>query len=170
MTEEEKRQRDDEELENLKLGYAALNDDYRTQLERLKTTDEKSNMLLVFNAAIFALLITVLPLNESVHAIYILSIITLTLFMASTVLTLSMIIVSIYPRKTKHLSHNTYTDHEFYHRSTIEFMGKVMAATRQSIESIHQTVEKKIFFTKVAVVLTFVNVALVWILIILNLL
>ena len=72
---EEQNSKDLEELENLKMGYAALNEDYKIQIERLKTADQKSNMLLVFNAAILALLVAVLPLNESTRALFILSVI-----------------------------------------------------------------------------------------------
>ena len=98
----EQSSKDLEELENLKMGYAALHEDYKIQIERLKTADEKSNMLLVFNAAIVALLILVFPLNETSKAIFVLSIITLALFISSMMLTLIMIIVAIFHKVVEH--------------------------------------------------------------------
>lgn len=170
MNEQEQKQRDEEELENLKLGYATLNEDYRIQTERLKTADEKTNMLLVFNAAILALLTIVFPLNESAHMLFVLSIILFALFLASIFFTVTMIIIAIYPRKTQHLSHKSFVDADFYHRTTIEFMGQIMRHQTESIESMHKTAEKKFTYTKVAIITTFINIALISMLIIVSLL
>ena len=57
-------ERDKQELENLKQGYTHCKEIYNIQRERFKTSDEKLNMLLVFNAAILALLITIIPFNQ----------------------------------------------------------------------------------------------------------
>ena len=51
--------------ENLKDGYEQIKIIYQIQSERLKTSDEKLNMLLVFNAAIIALIIVVIPFPNS---------------------------------------------------------------------------------------------------------
>lgn len=170
MNEEKREQRDKEELENLKLGYAALNEDYRIQTERLKTADEKNNMLLVFNAAILALLTIVFPLNESARELFVLSIILFTLFMVSIIITVTMIIVAIYPRKTQHLSHKSFVNADFYHRTTIEFMGQIMRQQSESIKSMHETAEKKFMYAKIAIITTFINIALISMLIIVCLL
>ena len=168
--EDEQRSKDLDELENLKMGYAALNEDYKIQIERLKTADQKSNMLLVFNAAILALLVAVLPLNESARAIFILSVIALTLFIVSMILTLITIIVAIFPRKTTNLSSKSYTTAEFYHRSNQKFMGQIMGQFNQSITELHKVTEHKFLCQKVAMIATLGNIAFMAALIILNIL
>lgn len=52
-------------IENLKDGYEQIKIIYQIQADRLKTSDEKLNMLLVFNAAIIALLTIVVPFSET---------------------------------------------------------------------------------------------------------
>ena len=162
--------KDLEELENLKMGYAALNEDYKIQIERLKAADEKSNMMLVFNAAILALLILVFPLNETSKTIFILSIIALTLFITSIILTLIMIIVAIFPRPTTHMSSNSYTNAEFYHCSNQKFMGQIMYRLNQSVSELHKVAEHKFICQKVAMIATLGNIAFMAILIVLNIL
>lgn len=168
--EDEQRSKDLEELENLKIGYSALNEDYKIQIERLKTADQKSNMLLVFNAAILALLAAVLPLNESTRAIFILSVIALTLFITSMILTLITIIVAIFPRKTTNLSSKSYTTADFYHCSNQKFMGQIMGQLNQSITELHNITEHKFLGQKMAMIATMGNIVFMVALIVLNIL
>ena len=46
MIEDEQQKIDKQEYENLKMGYDALNEEYKVQTERLNLADQKSNMLL----------------------------------------------------------------------------------------------------------------------------
>lgn len=71
---------------------------YNPKQENLITADKNLNMLLVFNAAILALLTIVFPINLLLQARFIVAIIFITLFMTSMVLTLVMIIIAIFPR------------------------------------------------------------------------
>lgn len=168
MTDEEKK--DQEEFENLKIGYDLLQKDYVIQVERLKTADEKLNMFLVFNAAILALLTIVFPLPTICSVQFIISIIALTLFIASMVLTLIMIILAVFPRKTEHIDDSNYVTAEFYHCTSISFLGKIMSESKKSIESLHKLTELKFRYAKIAMSLTIVNIGLMIILILITLL
>lgn len=86
--------------ENLKDGYEQIKIIYQIQSERLKTSDEKLNMLLVFNAAIIALIIVVIPFpNSGVRNI--LSIILFSIFTVSIFLTVICIFIRAIPQKVR---------------------------------------------------------------------
>ena len=158
MSEEQKQYEVNDEVENLKIGYELLQNDLSSQVERLKTADEKLNMLLVFNAAILALLTIVFPINLLSYARFILAIIFLTLFMTSMVLTLVMIIIAIFPRSIPRIADTNYVDGTFYHCSSTNFLGKIMGECQRTIEKTHKIAEKKYCFTKASMILTIINI------------
>lgn len=160
MSEEQKQYDVNDEVENLKIGYELLQNDLSSQVERLKTADEKLNMLLVFNAAILALLTIVFPINLLSQTRFILAIIFLTLFMISMVLTLVMIIIAIFPRSIPRIADTNYVDVTFYHCSSTNFLGKIMGECRRTIEKTHKIAEKKYCFTKASMILTIINIGL----------
>lgn len=165
MIEDEQQKIDKQEYENLKMGYDALNEEYKVQTERLNLADQKSNMLLVFNAAILALLILAFPIADKTRAQLVVSVIFLCLFFVSIILTLTMIILSIFPRKTEHLSHYSFITADFYHCTNIEFMGKIMGQKSRTIDLIHRLTERKFLYIKIATITTVINIFLIVILV-----
>ena len=83
MSDNQKTYDENSEIENLKIGYKLLENDLSSQFDRLKNADEKLNMLLVFNAAILALLTIIFPINELSSLKFILFIVFLAFFIAT---------------------------------------------------------------------------------------
>ena len=151
-------ERDKQELENLKQGYTHCKEIYNIQRERFKASDEKLNMLLVFNAAIFALLITIIPFNQLSYCLKTLMYIFLILFGLSMLITLTLIICGLYPRKTTFIDNNNYINDEFYHCTNVEFFGKMIGQFTNYNNCIHKKIEQKYLFYKIALIFTSINI------------
>lgn len=158
-------ERDKQELENLKQGYTHCKEIYNMQRERFKASDEKLNMLLVFNAAIFALLITIIPFNQLSYCLKTLMYIFLILFGLSMLITLILIICGLYPRKTTFIDNNNYTNDKFYHCTNVEFFGKMIGQFTNYSNDMNKRTEQKHFFNKIAMIFTTINILLMFILI-----
>lgn len=161
-------ERDKQELENLKQGYAHCKEIYNIQRERFKASDEKLNMLLVFNAAILALLITIIPFNQLSCCLKTLMYTFLILFGVSILITLISIICGLYPRKTTFIDNNNYINDEFYHCTNVEFYGKMIGQFALYNNDMSKKAEQKHFFNKIAMISTTINILLMFVLIIIK--
>ncbi len=162
------KERDKQELENLKQGYIHCKEIYNIQRERFKAADEKLNMLLVFNGAILALLITIIPFNQLLCCLRTLMYIFLILFSLSMLITLISIILGLYPRKTTFIDNNNYINDDFYHCTNIEFLGKMIGQFTNYNNDMSKKTEQKHFFNKIAMISTTINILLMFVLIIIK--
>jgi len=161
-------ERDKEELENLKLGYEQCQENYRNQQSRHKSADEKLNMLLVFNGAIVALLIIILPIDKLSITKVILNYIFLLLFAISMITTLVFIIIGLFPRKTTFVDNETYVNPKLYQCTNYEFYGKFIALYKEANKNFCEVIEKKHLYGKRAMVITFFNIIFIFALIIIK--
>ena len=146
--------------ENLKDGYEQIKIIYQIQSERLKTSDEKLNMLLVFNAAIIALIIVVIPFpNSGVRNI--LSIILFSIFTVSIFLTVICIFIGLFPKKLDFIDSKNYTDANQYNCTREQYIGKYMSGYESAIESVTGVAEKKQTRIKYSMIETIVNIVLI---------
>lgn len=160
-------ERDKQELENLKQGYIQCKETYKMQRERFKNSDEKLNWLLIFNALV--LLITInISLNKLFGCVKTLMYIFLILFGLSMLITLTLIICGLYPRKSIFIGNNNYINDEFYHCTNVEFFGKMIGQFSNYNNCIHKKIEQKYLFNKLAMIFTNINILLSFILIIIK--
>ena len=152
--------KENDATENLKDGYEQIKTIYQIQAERLKTSDEKLNMLLVFNAAVIALIITVIPF-PCCGARNILSIILFSLFTVSMLLTVICIFIGLFPKKLDFIDTKNYTDTNQYNCTRQQYIGKYMAGYESAIESVAVVAEKKQTMIKHAMIETIVNIVLI---------
>lgn len=151
------KERDKQELENLKQGYIQCKETYKMQRERFKNSDEKLNWLLIFNALV--LLITInISLNKLFGCVKTLMYIFLILFGLSMLITLILIICGLYPRKTTFIDNNNYTNDKFYHCTNVEFFGKMIGQFTNYNNCIHKKIEQKYLFYKIALIFTSINI------------
>lgn len=146
--------------ENLKDGYEQIKSIYQIQSERLKTSDEKLNMLLVFNAAIIALIITVIPFPSS-GVRNILSVILFSVFTISMLLTIICIFIGLFPKKLDFIDTKNYTDANQYNCTRQQYIGKYMTGYASAIESVSGAAEKKQTMIKHSMIQTIVNIVLI---------
>lgn len=153
------KERDKQELENLKQGYIHCKEIYNMQRERFKASDEKLNWLLIFNALILVSLITInISLNQLFGCVKTLMYIFLILFGLSMLITLILIICGLYPRKTTFIDNNNYINDEFYHCTNVEFFGKMIGQFTNYNNCIHKKIEQKYLFYKIALIFTSINI------------
>ena len=157
MSEESK---DTVAIENLKDGYERIKTVYQIELERLKTSDEKLNMMLVFNAAVIALLIVVIPFPES-GVLKSLSIILFLLFSVSMILTVMCIFIGLFPRKISTIAIKNYTNANQYNCTREQYIGKYMSGYEAAIESVSKAAEKKQTMIKHSMIETIINIFLI---------
>lgn len=157
MSEESK---DTVAIENLKDGYERIKTIYQIELERLKTSDEKLNMMLVFNAAVIALLIVVIPFPES-GVLNGLSIILFLLFSVSMILTVMCIFIGLFPRKISTIAIKNYTNANQYNCTREQYIGKYMSGYEAAIESVAKAAEKKQTMIKHSMIETIINILLI---------
>ncbi|HPG92468.1 MAG TPA: hypothetical protein PK675_03575 [Clostridia bacterium] len=162
-----KNNRDLEEKENLKTGFLQIKEGYFNQLERLKTGDEKLNMILVFNAAILALNIVLFPLDLN-GMLLIFFIAVISIFGISIFSTVILTLVGIFPRKIRSIDDCVFAEAEKYHCTNIEYYGKFISGYLDAIQSIKKSTEIKYKIIQVAIVLTVINMALIVLLIIIT--
>ena len=147
-------------IENLKDGYDQIKNIYQIESERLKTSDEKLNMMLVFNAAIIALLIVVIPFPvNSVRNVF--SIILFSLFSVSMILTVACIFIGLFPRKLSTIAIKNYTDASQYNCTREQYIGKYMSGYESAIESVANAAEKKQTMIKHSMIETIINILIV---------
>ena len=146
--------------ENLKDGYEQIKTIYQIQAERLKTSDEKLNMLLVFNAAIIALIITVIPFPDG-GIRNILSIILFSIFTVSMLLTVICIFIGLFPKKLDFIDIKNYTNANQYNCTREQYIGKYMAGYESAIDSVAGAAEKKQTMIKHSMIETIVNIVLI---------
>ena len=146
--------------ENLKDGYEQIKTIYQIQAERLKTSDEKLNMLLVFNAAIIALIITVIPFPDG-GIRNILSIILFSIFTVSMLLTVICIFIGLFPKKLDFIDTKNYTNANQYNCTREQYIGKYMAGYESAIDSVAGAAEKKQTMIKHSMIETIVNIVLI---------
>ena len=146
--------------ENLKDGYEQIKTIYQIQAERLKTSDEKLNMLLVFNAAIIALIITVIPFPDG-GIRNILSIILFSIFTVSMLLTVICIFIGLFPKKLDFIDTKNYTNANKYNCTREQYIGKYMAGYESAIDSVAGAAEKKQTMIKHSMIETIVNIVLI---------
>ena len=146
--------------ENLKDGYKQIKTIYQIQAERLKTSDEKLNMLLVFNAAIIALIITVIPFPDG-GIRNILSIILFSIFTVSMLLTVICIFIGLFPQKLDFIDTKNYTNANQYNCTREQYIGKYMAGYESAIDSVAGAAEKKQTMIKHSMIETIVNIVLI---------
>lgn len=162
--------RDGQELENLRQGYQHCKEIYNIQRERFKSADEKLNMLLVFNGAILALLIIVLPIGDMSCVLKTLIYTFMTIFSINMLLTLIVIIVGMFPRKTSFISNDNYVDAKFYQCTNVEFYGKMIGCYTEYNNQISNKAENKHFFGKFAMICTILNIIFMFAMIIIKIL
>lgn len=151
------KERDKQELENLKQGYIQCKETYKMQRERFKNSDEKLNWLLIFNALV--LLITInISLNKLFGCVKTLMYIFLILFGLSMLITLILIICGLYPRKTTFIDNNNYTNDKFYHCTNVEFFGKMIGQFTNYSNDMNKRTEQKYLFYKIALIFTSINI------------
>ena len=151
------KERDKQELENLKQGYTHCKEIYRMQRKRFKALDEKLNWLLIFNALVL-LITTNISLNQLFGDVKTLMYIFLILFGLSMLITLTLIICGLYPRKTTFIDNNNYINDEFYHCTNVEFFGKMIGQFSNYNNCIHKKIEQKYLFYKIALIFTSINI------------
>ena len=149
--------KENDATENLKDGYEQIKTIYQIQSERLKTSDEKLNMLLVFNAAIIALIIVIIPFPDS-GVRNILSIILFSIFTVSMLLTVTCIFIGLFPKKLDFIDSKNYTDANQYNCTREQYIGKYMSGYESAIESVASAAEKKQTMIKHSMVETIVNI------------
>ena len=159
--------KENDATENLKDGYEQIKTIYQIQSERLKTSDEKLNMLLVFNAAIIALIIVIIPFPDS-GVRNILSIILFSIFTVSMLLTVTCIFIGLFPKKLDFIDSKNYTDANQYNCTREQYIGKYMSGYESAIESVASAAEKKQTMIKHSMVETIVNIVLIVALIIIK--
>lgn len=159
--------KENDATENLKDGYEQIKTIYQIQSERLKTSDEKLNMLLVFNAAIIALIIAVIPFPDS-GIRNILSIILFSIFTTSMLLTVICIFIGLFPKKLDFIDSKNYTDANQYNCTREQYIGKYMSGYESAIESVASAAEKKQTMIKHSMIETIVNIVLIVALIIIK--
>ena len=147
-------------VENLKDGYEQIKTIYQIQADRLKTADEKLNMLLVFNAAIIALLTVVVPFPETV-ACKTLSLILFFAFIGFVFATVICIFIGLFPRKLDFIDAKNYTNADQYNCTREQYMGKYTSGYVTAIESIANAAEKKQAMIKCSMVQTVINIVLI---------
>lgn len=152
--------KENDAIENLKDGYEQIKTIYQIQSERLKTSDEKLNMLLVFNAAIIALIIVIIPFPDS-GVRNILSIILFSIFTVSMLLTVTCIFIGLFPKKLDFIDSKNYTDANQYNCTREQYIGKYMSGYESAIESVASAAEKKQTMIKHSMVETIVNIVLI---------
>lgn len=152
--------KENDATENLKDGYEQIKTIYQIQSERLKTSDEKLNMLLVFNAAIIALIIVIIPFPDS-GVRNILSIILFSIFTVSMLLTVTCIFIGLFPKKLDFIDSKNYTDANQYNCTREQYIGKYMSGYESAIESVASAAEKKQTMIKHSMVETIVNIVLI---------
>ncbi|MFA6808954.1 MAG: hypothetical protein WCR27_08170 [Eubacteriales bacterium] len=150
-----------QENENLKMGFEQIKTMYAMQLDRLKSADEKLNMVLVFNAAVLALLTIVLPFSFESNTKLISSIVVVSFFIASMTLTVISIFIGLFPKKVYHIDSIDYLNPSTYHCTSEQFIGKFMSGFKYSIDSVVKTVEKKQQMNKHAMIFTMINMAFI---------
>lgn len=161
-------ERDKQELENLKQGHQHCKEIYDILLDRFKAADTKSNMLLVFNAAILTLLTIIFPLSVDSDIIKILIYIFLSLFCIDMFIALTLIIISLFPRGIPLTHYDNFIHKKFYKCTNIEYYDKMIDAYVNHNKEMKSIIQKKHRYNKPAMFCTMINIALMFIMIILS--
>ncbi len=156
-----------DEFENLKEGYEQVKHLYDIELDKLKTSDDKINMILVFNAAILALLFSVIPFPTN-KVKMIISFILFGLFILSMILTLIFIFIAFKPRNVYSIEPSSFIDPNTYNCSKEEFIGKYTKGYVNSIDSISRLAEIKQGLIKKCMYTTIFNILLMVVMIIIK--
>lgn len=157
---DESKRKEEQEKQNLIQGFELIKNQYALQLERLRCADEKSNMILVFNGAILALLIAVLPFDFIEKPKFIASIIIFSFFIVSVLITIASIFIGLYPKQLSQIDMENYSNTDTYQCEAEQFFGKFIAAYKCAMESLQSVIEQKHKMNKVAMVFTSVNLVL----------
>ncbi len=153
--------------ENLEDGYEQIKNIYKIQVDKLKTSDEKLNILLVFNAAILALLIILIPFpNEQSKRI--LSLVIFSIFTVSILITVICVFIGLFPKKLPVIDIKNFTRASQYNCTREEYIGKYMAGYESMVENVMASAGKKQTIIKHSMVETIVNIVLIVMLILIK--
>ena len=145
-------------LSTLELGYDFILNDYKSQIQRFDKADDKANMLLVYNAALFTVLPFIFPFNNlPIEKLIALSVFSC-LFFLTIITTLVTIIISIFPRTISNVINEAFINPKLYDHTSEEILSSLIKTYKSAADSIGETIEKKHKHNKITMCLTIVNV------------
>lgn len=143
---------------------------YQLQLafDKIQKIDEKLNMMLVFNAALFILLTVVLPIQVDDLLLRKVVISFLLLFGASEAVTVGVILVALFPKKYLGVDIKEYTSTELYDDDLQKIYEKEIEWDLNSTHNLQQIISKKSVKVTVSIILSLLNIVLILILVVLE--
>ncbi len=136
---------------------------YLVQLafSKMKNIDEKLNMTLVFNAALFILLTIVLPIQTNDVVLQKTLICFIVLFGVSEIVTVSIILIALFPKKYLSVDIEVYTKEKLYEGDLQSIYEKQIEWDLNTINDLNNLLSKKSTLTIVSLLLSLVNIALI---------
>ncbi len=152
-----------ENIAKLEFVHKKISDTKQTTLAKIKSIDEKLNMILVFNAAMFILLSVVFPITtqNSVAKAFIYFFVSL--FALSSIATIITILVALFPKKYARLSLDTYKSPNYFKMSLKKIYETEMDGEWRSAKSLQDILQIKSNRAIAVTVLSIINIVLIMI-------
>ncbi len=157
-----------DDIEKLKLVHEKLCSKTQTLLQKIKSIDEKLNMILVFNAALFVLLIAVFPISVNSDIVKGVILSFTCLFVLSEIATILLILIAMFPRKYRNIALNEYSKFEYYNRNIQKIYEQEVNGEWNSAKDLEEILASKSSFSVVVTILTMINLVFIMIAVLLN--
>lgn len=145
----------------LKFIYDRVHASFQNSVAEYKNIDEKLNMMLVFNAALFILLTVILPIDISNNIAKMAVYVFLILFGISEIATISMILIALFPGRYIGIDVWVYTQENYFNNSLQGMYENEIGWELNSTNVLQNLLIKKHRITLVAIILSIANVVLV---------
>lgn len=135
---------------------------------KIKNIDEKLNMILVFNAALFILFSVIFPISTTNVASKAAICIFILAFVITEIATIVTILVALFPQKYRTIPIAEYLKKEYYQNSMKTILEEELNAEWNSVKSLEGVLGKKSSISIGVMILSIVNIVLIMIAVLLT--
>lgn len=150
-----------ENIDKLNFVHHKIYNRAQNTLQKIKNMDEKLNMILVFNAALFILLSVVFPITDVGYCVRILVCTFVSLFVATEIAVIVIIMIALFPQEYPNMPIDEYQKQEYYDDSLKSMLEKELNAEWHSAKNLEKILNKKSSLSIIVIILSVADVALV---------
>lgn len=150
-----------ENIDKLNFAHQKIYNRAQNTLQKIKNMDEKLNMILVFNAALFILLSVVFPITDIGYCARILVCTFVSLFVATEIAVIVIIMIALFPQEYPNMPIDEYQKQEYYDDSLKSMLEKELNAEWHSAKNLEKILNKKSRLSIIVIILSVADVALV---------
>lgn len=150
-----------ENIDKLNFVHQKIYNRTQNTLQKIKNMDEKLNMMLVFNAALFILLSVIFPITYSSYCARIFLYTLISLFVATEIAAIVIIMIALFPREYPNMSIDEYLKQDYYDNPLKGMLEKELNAEWHSAKNLENILNKKSRLSIIVIILSVADVVLV---------